>query len=105
MARVLRICGGLCQPFRKSAIAVAIASTWVASPPVVFCGFVCQGFAMSDDFPGKPRGTYLIQGGAVISLDPTIGTLPRADVLIRDVIAQIGPVSMPTAPKSSMRHG
>lgn len=29
-----------------------------------------------------PRGTYLIKGGSVISVDPMIGTLPKADVLV-----------------------
>ena len=33
---------------------------------------------------GRPsRGSYLIKGGAVITVDPTLGTLPKADVLLR----------------------
>jgi 5-methylthioadenosine/S-adenosylhomocysteine deaminase len=33
---------------------------------------------------GRPsRGAYLIKGGAVITVDPTLGTLPKADVLVR----------------------
>src|SRR5262245_27413690 len=31
-----------------------------------------------------PRGSYLIKNGAVITVDPVLGTLPRADVLVRD---------------------
>jgi 5-methylthioadenosine/S-adenosylhomocysteine deaminase len=39
-----------------------------------------------------PRGTYLIKGGAVITVDPAVGTLPKADVLVRDgVIAAVAP--------------
>lgn len=30
------------------------------------------------------RGSYLIKGGAVITVDEDIGTLPKADVLVRD---------------------
>jgi cytosine/adenosine deaminase-related metal-dependent hydrolase len=33
---------------------------------------------------GKPRGSYLIKGGAVITVDRAVGTLPRADVIVRD---------------------
>ena len=33
------------------------------------------------DWPS--RGAYLIKGGAVITVDPTLGTLPKADVLVR----------------------
>ncbi len=44
------------------------------------------------------RGTYLIRGGAVITVDDTLGTLPRADVLVRDgVIVQVAP-SIPAPP-------
>ena len=36
-------------------------------------------------------GPSLIKGGAVITVDPNIGTLPKADVLVRDgAIAEIG---------------
>src|SRR5215218_3809623 len=34
--------------------------------------------------PTPRRGDYLIQGGSVVSLDPTVGTLRRADVHVRD---------------------
>ena len=38
------------------------------------------------------RGTYLIKNGAVITVDPARGVLPRADVLVRDGrIERIGP--------------
>ncbi len=32
----------------------------------------------------QPKGSYLIRGGAVVTVDRAIGTLPRADVLVRD---------------------
>lgn len=42
------------------------------------------------------RKTYVIQGGALISMDPAIGTIRRADVLIRDgQIEQVGIVERP----------
>jgi 5-methylthioadenosine/S-adenosylhomocysteine deaminase len=31
-----------------------------------------------------PRGSYLIKGGAVITVDPALGTLPKADIVVRD---------------------
>src|SRR5262245_62036062 len=38
------------------------------------------------------RGAYLIRDGAVITVDPILGTLPRANVLVRDGrIEGIGP--------------
>src|SRR5262245_17113518 len=38
------------------------------------------------------RGNYLIKNGAVLSVDPKLGTLPEADVLVRDgVIEAVGP--------------
>jgi 5-methylthioadenosine/S-adenosylhomocysteine deaminase len=38
------------------------------------------------------RGSYLIKGGAVITVDPTIGTLPKADILVRDgIIVSVEP--------------
>ncbi|HEY1746812.1 MAG TPA: amidohydrolase family protein [Xanthobacteraceae bacterium] len=47
---------------------------------------------MAVDTVRVPRGTYLIKGGAVITVDPAIGTLAKADVLVRDgVIAAVAP--------------
>ena len=37
----------------------------------------------------RPRGTYLIKNGAVVTVDQALGTLPRADVLVR--AGRIGP--------------
>jgi 5-methylthioadenosine/S-adenosylhomocysteine deaminase len=34
--------------------------------------------------PAPPRGHYLLRGGAVVSMDPDIGTLPRADLRVED---------------------
>jgi 5-methylthioadenosine/S-adenosylhomocysteine deaminase len=46
---------------------------------------------INGELPRPRRAAYLIRGGAIISVDPTIGTLPRADVLVRDgVITQVG---------------
>ena len=42
--------------------------------------------------PAPARGSYLIKNGAVITVDPALGTLPRADVLVRNGrIEAIGP--------------
>jgi cytosine/adenosine deaminase-related metal-dependent hydrolase len=47
---------------------------------------------MMAEMARSARGGYLIRGGAVITADPTLGTLPRADVLVRDgVIAGVAP--------------
>ena len=41
---------------------------------------------------GKARSNYLIKNGAVITVDPKLGTLPKADVLVRNgAIANVGP--------------
>ena len=46
---------------------------------------------MASDTNVPGGGTFLIKGGAVITVDPNIGTLPKADVLVRDgAIAEIG---------------
>jgi 5-methylthioadenosine/S-adenosylhomocysteine deaminase len=38
------------------------------------------------------RGNYLIKSGAVITVDPALGTFPKADVLVRNgLIADVGP--------------
>ena len=38
------------------------------------------------------RGSFLIKGGAIVTVDPNLGTLPRGDVLVRDGrIEAIGP--------------
>ena len=47
---------------------------------------------MSTEKSQIARGNYLIKGGAVITVDPTLGTFPRADVLVREgFIAGVGP--------------
>src|SRR6195256_3799521 len=54
-------------------------------------GLAAQTIAQSAAAP-LPRGTYLIKNGAVVTVDEVLGTLPRADVLVRDGrIAAIGP--------------
>ena len=32
----------------------------------------------------RERGNYLIKGGAVITVDRSLGTLPKADVIVRE---------------------
>lgn len=40
---------------------------------------------------GTARGNYLVKNGAVITVDPKLGTLPKADVLVRNgAIAKVG---------------
>jgi 5-methylthioadenosine/S-adenosylhomocysteine deaminase len=47
---------------------------------------------MSTEKPEVSRGNYLIKGGAVITVDPALGTFPTADVLVRNgAIAGVGP--------------
>jgi cytosine/adenosine deaminase-related metal-dependent hydrolase len=58
----------------------------------VATGALAQGTAPSTASPSATRGAYLIRNGAVITVDATLGVLPRADVLVRDgAIAAIGP--------------
>jgi cytosine/adenosine deaminase-related metal-dependent hydrolase len=47
---------------------------------------------MTSDTSSSGRGTYLIKGGAVITVDVDLGTLPQADVLVRrGAIEKVGP--------------
>ena len=46
---------------------------------------------MASEQGGAGRGHYLIRNGAVITVDPALGTFPEADVLVRDgVIEGVG---------------
>jgi 5-methylthioadenosine/S-adenosylhomocysteine deaminase len=46
---------------------------------------------MADEMTVPPGGTFLIKGGAVITVDPGLGTLPKADIFVRDgTIVEIG---------------
>ena len=46
---------------------------------------------MASNGAGASRGSYLIKGGAVITVDPELGTLPEADILVRNgTIEQVG---------------
>src|SRR5262245_47905662 len=58
-------------------------------------GFIAPAAAQG----ARARGVYLIKNGAVITVDPTLGTLPRADVLVRNGrIEAVGPgLSAPDA--------
>ena len=54
-------------------------------------GLAARAIAQSAATP-RPRGAYLIKNGAVVTVDQALGTLPRADVLVRaGRIAGIGP--------------
>jgi 5-methylthioadenosine/S-adenosylhomocysteine deaminase len=57
------------------------------------CGCGAAGFIAPAAAQGAPaRGVYLIKNGAVITVDPTLATLPRADVLVRNGrIEAVGP--------------
>src|SRR5262245_19916762 len=59
------------------------------------CGCGATGFiapAAAQGAAAPARGVYLIKNGAVITVDPTLGTLPRADVLVRNGrIEAVGP--------------
>jgi len=47
---------------------------------------------MSTEKSEVSRGNYLIKTGAVITVDPALGTFPTADVLVRNgAIAGVGP--------------
>jgi 5-methylthioadenosine/S-adenosylhomocysteine deaminase len=47
---------------------------------------------MPEETTGSGHNTFLIRGGAVITVDPVIGTLPRADVLVRNgAVEAVGP--------------
>ena len=48
-------------------------------------GVIPSRFAFAQGAPASPaRGNYLIKNGAVITVDAALGTLPRADVLVRN---------------------
>jgi 5-methylthioadenosine/S-adenosylhomocysteine deaminase len=64
----------------------ATALSALAAPPLITRSFA-QGAA-----PTVPRGNYLIKNGAVITVDPTLGTLSRADIHVNNGrIEAIGP--------------
>ncbi|AMB88057.1 cytosine deaminase [Pseudomonas agarici] len=75
------------RDFSKILGASAIAS--VASPLMLN-----SSFAMSNPKNNNPeikRGIYLIKNAAIITVDPHIGTLPMADIIIRNgIIDRIG---------------
>ena len=53
------------------------------------CGSSDQN--MAGDETRSSRGVYLIRDGAVITVDPALGTLAKADILVRDgAIAAVG---------------
>src|SRR6187455_2345256 len=72
------------RTFAKFAGATALSG--LAAPALISRSFA-QGAA-----PAAVRGNYLIKNGAVITVDPALGVLPRADVHVRDGrIEAVGP--------------
>jgi 5-methylthioadenosine/S-adenosylhomocysteine deaminase len=67
-------------------------TTWLgATALTAHSGNTPTGRAAAEGMPAV-RGTYLIRGGAVVTVDAALGVLPRADVLVRDGrIAGVGP--------------
>ena len=71
---------------RFGALLGATALSGLAAPPLITRSFA-QGAA-----PAVARGNYLIKNGAVITVDPALGTLPRADIHVNNGrIEAIGP--------------
>jgi 5-methylthioadenosine/S-adenosylhomocysteine deaminase len=55
-------------------------------------GFIAPATAQVGAQGAPARGVYLIKNGAVITVDPVLATLPRADVLVRNGrIEAVGP--------------
>ena len=55
-------------------------------------GFIAPAAAQGGAQGAPARGVYLIRNGAVLTVDPVLGTLPRADVLVRNGrIEAVGP--------------
>src|SRR5882672_9386404 len=74
------------RSFAKFLGATALSGL-AAAPSEFIASALAQGAAAP-----VPRGSYLIKGGSVVTVDPALGTLPRADVLIRDGrIEGVGP--------------
>lgn len=72
------------RTFAKLAGATALSG--LAAPALISRSFA-QGSA-----PTVPRGNYLIQNGALITVDPALGLLPRADIHVNNGrIEAIGP--------------
>jgi 5-methylthioadenosine/S-adenosylhomocysteine deaminase len=68
------------------AVLSATALSGFAAPPLI-----SRSFAQAPA-PTVPRGNYLIKNGAVITVDPTLGTLPRVDIHVNNGrIEAIGP--------------
>src|SRR5262245_35445382 len=65
----------------------ATTMTGLAAPAII-----TRSFAQGAATPLVARGNYLIRNGAVITVDPTLGTLPRADIHVSNGrIVAIGP--------------
>lgn len=75
---------------RRSFSKLLGATSFAGCGCVASTGFLAEAVAQS---PASPpgRGSYLIRNGAVITVDPRLGVLPRADVLVRNgVIEAVG---------------
>jgi cytosine/adenosine deaminase-related metal-dependent hydrolase len=85
------------RDFLKLSTATAVAAggiNWLTAPHAAAQGN-SQGNSQGNDAPtdtGKPGRRYIIRGGAVMSMDPSVGDFPQADVLIEGKkIVAIGP--------------
>jgi cytosine/adenosine deaminase-related metal-dependent hydrolase len=66
----------------------AIATCGCAAMPAFIAEAIAQ---QTPPAPATVRGVYLIKNGAVVTADPKLGVLPRADVLVRNgVIESVG---------------
>src|SRR6266536_6568699 len=68
------------RDFLKASTATAVAAAglnFLTAPPAAA---QANGDAPSDS--GKPGRRYIIRGGSVMSMDPSVGDFPQADVLI-----------------------
>jgi 5-methylthioadenosine/S-adenosylhomocysteine deaminase len=84
------MCREIVMPTRRTVTSM-LGATALAGIGQGRAGFVAGAFAQGAPVPVS-RGSYLIKGGAVITVDPALGTLPRADVLARDGrIEGVGP--------------
>lgn len=75
------------RAFTKLLSATALGGTGGAG-----CWPIAGALAQASPPPELRRATYLIKNGAVVTVDPVLGVLPRGDVLVREGrIDAIGP--------------
>lgn len=76
------------RTFTRGLTLGALTCTEIVSPAIIGSA---RAQSISSNRPDIRRGTYLIRNGAVMTVDPSLGTLPKGDVLVREgVIERIG---------------